>query len=576
MNTPNPKQMNAALIAAAQLIMQNMNRAADNSGATARSLSLAILPAFGLCWNKEVLLAVNSDNAVNRLLAKLRNSPLPRIHYDKLANLFKAAYLNPYSLLPEWAEWRHLADTYLLDRRYPNEEIAQAVTLFMARGVPDPGALALLDAGAVEVLADAKTFAGAIRTMWRLARNTKEALSSNEHLALPVEGLTADSFKKSAKIGILTLDRTRATGPLLRKNLPAPASFRRMGPSQKIGVLRKLKTFPARINRFIRDNSQRNLLKQIRGSLPSVVSALNCYLQFCLLQREDPFPITERRIIDWSAFFSDNGTFYNYTLHLQKVCFSLGLSSAWLTPAVRHIAKGLKKCQDKSFKFPNFIRSRLLIRLIKSESIEAEFAQACLLSFLFSFRVPSETLELRRAFRNDRLTEFSPQKKKALMGIRLVGKQVYLVAKFSFRKNHTGGVIMKRPCFCGLDNDLARLTCPVHSLWPAVQKRVHPGDRLFSAVNRRNFNRRLKAILAKMGVPQAHRFSSHAFRRGSAQEMNETGSPLSVVAGAGMWRSNAVKTYIDLDAHVEANVRHLFKVDMESDSDMEVQSHWEP
>ena len=113
-------------------------------------------------------------------------------------------------------------------------------------------------------------------------------------------------------------------------------------------------------------------------------------------------------------------------------------------------------------------------------------------------------------------------------------------------------------------------TCPVHSLWPAIKARVHPGKPLFGLVNRSNFNRQLKAILTRMAVPQASRYSSHAFRSVSAQEMNETGSPISVVASAGIWRPNAVKGYIDLAATVEANVMQLFRVDSASESEKEV------
>ena len=183
--------------------------------------------------------------------------------------------------------------------------------------------------------------------------------------------------------------------------------------------------------------------------------------------------------------------------------------------------------------------------------------------------MPSETLQLRRPYRNDRLAEFPPHRKKALVGVRSVKGHDFLVAKLSSRKNLTCGVIMKRPCFCGLNTDTARLVCPVHPLWPAIQARVSTGRILFSSVNRRNFNRKLNSILARLDAPQASRYSSHAFRRGSAQEMNETGSPLSVIASAGMWRSNAlVKNYIDLAANVATNVKQLFRVDFNSESDM--------
>ena len=565
-----PAHLNQAITAAASLVMDSINKAANDPKATARSLANALVPAFGIAWNKEIIQALPRDSP-NKLLLKLRNSPLPRWHYEKLADLFKAAHAHPYSLIPEWAEWKNLADSFMLDRRFSQEDIATSISFLTAKSVPDPGALALLEAGAVEVLAGAAPNAGPVRTLWRLARTSMSAISSNEHLPIPDAGWSANSFKTAVKRAQWSLQRTLPPLPIIRRRLGAPACFARLGPSQKIGVLKRLKNNPVQVRRFIKDNTQRNLLKQIRGSLPSVVSALNCYLHFCQLVSEDPFPVTERRVLEWSSVFNDTGTYHNYTQHLQKVCYFLGLSTAWNTSAVKHIAKGLKKCQDLSFRFPNYVRSKLLIRLIQAESIRSEFVQACVLSFVFSFRVPSETLQLRRSYCDDRLTEFSPQCRKALIGVRLVKGHPYLVAKLSSRKNLTCGVIMKRPCFCGLNTDTARLACPVHSLWPAVKDRVACGKPLFVAVNRRNFNRRMKAIFARLGVPHAARYSSHAFRRGSAQEMNETGSPLAVVASAGMWRSNAlVKNYIDMAATVESNVKRLFRVDPDSESDMEV------
>ena len=69
--------------------------------------------------------------------------------------------------------------------------------------------------------------------------------------------------------------------------------------------------------------------KQIRRSLHSAVSPLNCYLKFCQLEAADAFPVTERRGLDWGAAFNDAYTIQNYTIHLQKVCFSLGCPKAW-------------------------------------------------------------------------------------------------------------------------------------------------------------------------------------------------------------------------------------------------------
>ena len=151
------------------------------------------------------------------------------------------------------------------------------------------------------------------------------------------------------------------------------------------------------MGRFIRDRTRANLLKQVRGSLPAICSALNCYVAFCDLREVQPFPVTERLVLEWSAAFDSTATFANYASRIQKVCFFIGPPASWQTPAVRHVANGLKKCQENSFKFPNFSRIDLLLRIIRHETVVSECAQACWMSFLFAFRVPSETLQLVRA-----------------------------------------------------------------------------------------------------------------------------------------------------------------------------------
>ena len=80
------------------------------------------------------------------------------------------------------------------------------------------------------------------------------------------------------------------------------------------------------------------------------------------------------------------------------------------SPAVRRVAKFLKKCHGDSFKFPNFTQSRMLLRLARLETVQIEFAQACWLSSLFARRAPSETIRLQRAFRNDDIAAFSSQR----------------------------------------------------------------------------------------------------------------------------------------------------------------------
>ena len=321
------------------------------------------------------------------------------------------------------------------------------------------------------------------------------------------------------------------------RKLHLPKTFGKMGPAQRIKTLKAAALNPRVLGRFVFDATSANLPKQVKGSLPCAVSAYRCYVAFCELRHFPPFPVREEVVTQRSSVFGNTSTYGNYVSHLEKCCYFLRLPTTWLTPAIRHIAKGMRKFQDKSFRFPNFIRIQLMLKIIDQDSFASEFAQARFVSFLFSFRVPSETLQMVRSFNSDELDSFSPQPEKALIGVRVIGGESFLIAKLSWRKNLSSGCILRRPCFCIPRAARAQAICPVRAFWPLIRRRVDPGQPLFKAVNRRNFNCILKAVMAKINTPDAARYSSHAFRRGTTQGLKETGSPWSVVATSGLWHS---------------------------------------
>ena len=245
-----PVHMDLAIAAAATVVMESMTNAANRHAATARSLSTAILPAFGIRWNRNVINAV-TRGWIDNLLLKLRNSPTPRLRYDKLAAMSQTAFGNPYSLNPERDEWKQLADSYVLDKRFYQEVIAQTITFLSVRRIPDPGALAVLGAGAIETMATAAPDAGPLRTIWRLSRTAAAAVAPNEHLALPDSVLSDDAFKRADIRCIWPMGRRHPNRPIIRLQLKAPPSFGKMGPSHRIGALKKLKTAPYKVGRFI-------------------------------------------------------------------------------------------------------------------------------------------------------------------------------------------------------------------------------------------------------------------------------------------------------------------------------------
>ena len=127
------------------------------------------------------------------------------------------------------------------------------------------------------------------------------------------------------------------------------------------------------------------------------------------------------------------------------------------------------------------------------------------------------------------------------------------------RKNINGGCVLRMPCFCAGDRPAAAACCPVHVLWQAVRGRVPPSSLLFSAVNARNFNRTLRDVLRKLIKPGANRYSSHGFRRGTAQALKENGSPWEAVATDGVWNSPAFRGYLGLTDDVEHGCETCFR-----------------
>ena len=255
-----------------------------------------------------------------------------------------------------------------------------------------------------------------------------------------------------------------------------PRAFGRLGPAQKIKVLQASAMAPRILDRFVVDDAKANLLKQVRGPLPGMASAYRRYTAFCELRQTPPFPVSKEVVPQRISVFNNSATFGNYVSLLEKCCFFLLFPTTWLTSCVRHAVKGLKKCQDRSFRFSNFIRIRLMTHLIEFESMDAEFAQPAFLSFLFACRVPSDTLCLARSFPDDPLGAFSPQPGNPLIGARVIAGESCLFPKLPRRKNLETGCILRRPCFCALHAINGSLLCPVHAMWPAIRRRVAPGS----------------------------------------------------------------------------------------------------
>ena len=79
-------------------------------------------------------------------------------------------------------------------------------------------------------------------------------------------------------------------------------------------------------------------------------------------------------------------------------------------------------------------------------------------------------------------------------------------------------------------------------------------------------NAAIKAVLQNLGTAHAHRYSSHCFRRGAADELKRHGSQWPTIATIGAWRSLAFKCYVDLTDEVDRDMcQLLIETDLISD-----------
>ena len=146
----------------------------------------------------------------------------------------------------------------------------------------------------------------------------------------------------------------------------------------------------------------------------------------------------ESTVILRGSIFRPGRTYRNYTGHLEKACFLTGHSLDRLTPAVSEISCGLRRAQNNSPRFPNFLYTADLYRVINNLGRLDPFAQLAFPPFLFSLRAPSEALPMRRACDHERLADFVPQNDKVLIGVRPCSGVGCLILKMAWRKNLAG------------------------------------------------------------------------------------------------------------------------------------------
>ena len=282
------EKVGTATAAAATIIWDNTAWEINSKTGTPDKLKTAVSALYGLAWNRAVLTAAIAAR-ICRVLALMRSPIFPRKEYGRPALFVKKAYYASRDFPPELLEWGAIARQLRLELEHCWPEILAMATFFLAQGVRCPGKLARLAAPDLQPMFESPPAAAALRTMWAALR-ADASISVAPDQPLPAHAVFAqDPLAKASRAHSALFQRSGQLVLRTPRRAHLPRHFRKLGPAQRIEVLRPSALSPLILDRFIFGATGANLLKQVRGSLPRMASAFRCYAVFFEL-RHAPAP----------------------------------------------------------------------------------------------------------------------------------------------------------------------------------------------------------------------------------------------------------------------------------------------
>ena len=550
----------------ASILVNNLNAVLSKRKVSSQEIETAMKPFAVIQWNKDIISRIGSDK-INRVLGRLKRSPVCKVALRLVIDHFHTARTETGVALPnKLTEWITLIAKYSLNTLADYATWVPSLQFLEDNKITNPVSLSNISLVSFNEIADGSPFADLLTSLYQAVRLefasakgvTPLSLRFRENNFSLVHALRAKNVEEST-FGIELANHKEALG--------LPENYENLGPAARITALQNATPDSQRLLRFLSAGAQSNILQQVRSTLPSVASGVRCYLSFCTLLGVAPFPPTMEGVARWSTVFSPGKTFALYVNHLVKACHLMGIDNSWKTDIITALAKGLRNKVNPRVRFHNSLAPKILDKIIRHETWSSELARLCYVTFLFLLRLPSEALPLTRALPNELLLSPDIPSSKAVIGLREFQGEKRLVLKLSHRKNTRSVYTAMRPCFCGDNALLPRHNCPIHRFWAAVIENTEPGSQLFPSLQRANFSRVFRAVLAKLGVQDADRYSSHCLRRGAANAILQSGSTLSEIMRTGGWKSSSFKVYLDLHRSEELSLQSILREDTRSSSE---------
>ena len=550
----------------AEFAIEKLRKMIKNEKAHTSDIERSLSPLKTIDWTVHTIRIVGSKE-LNEILRLLRGTKLPSAKYRNFADTLNSGIKRMERNLPSgWDLWMMVLEKYSAQEILPPNHLRELITALTTNEILTPWELALYTKEGMLNLLNYDPSLEGIELLWQTAKSWADYIDPPR--TTPKITSEKEVWELINSIKAKTIDETKLStqNVSLKQQLQLPENYDRLTPTGKTKAIAALGPSAPGLLEYLDSQAKINVLRGVQGCLRSVASGITSYVKFCSAVQATPFPITKTILRRWSATFRCTPTFGLYLNHVKKAAVLLGQDTSWHDTEMKAIAKGLANAQDKSFAFSNYVFSQDLMGILEWETWHSPLAQVAFLSYLFSLRVPSETLHLRKATKYDKLLKFEPQEQKVLMGIQRMDDTEVLVAKFRFRKNMRGGCILIRPCLCAETHDKARAICPIHTFWPLVAKNCGAHELLFPKLYANSVNQQLKAVMTKLNYDRGHKYSSHAFRRGATEEIKNSGSTFATIITSGGWTAAGYKSYLDLQADEAINISKLLLETTNSDS----------
>ena len=158
---------NIAVAEAAKIVLKEANKVICDPKASNTALSTAILPLFGIRWNKETCQRVGKDGELTKLLYRLRNSQLAPAAYQKVSALLNEACALDGPLPPNWVQWLDVIEKFELDSSNSISEWRDVVQDIRALGIESPWGLSAKNIGTITQIVAHLERAPLARNLWQ-------------------------------------------------------------------------------------------------------------------------------------------------------------------------------------------------------------------------------------------------------------------------------------------------------------------------------------------------------------------------------------------------------------------------